>query len=59
MKKTLAILLFMLSLIIMDNVFSQTIWRSDLNLTNCFLQPNGDVHCYDAETGRKIILKRI
>lgn len=59
MKKTLAILVFMLSLMVVDNLLAQTIWKSGLDLTNCFLQPNGDVHCYDSNTGRKFVLKKI
>lgn len=56
MKK---IIVCLVMLLVMDNVFPQTIWRTGIDLTNCFLQQNGDVHCYDSRTGRKFVLKRI
>lgn len=60
MKKFIAIILFMLSLVVLDNVYaSGYVWRSGIDLTNCFLQPNGDMHCYDSQTGRKIVVKKI
>jgi len=50
----------MMSLVALDNLHaSGYIWRSGLDLTNCFLQQNGDVHCYDKNTGRTIVLKKV
>lgn len=60
MKKFIVIGIFMMSLVALDNLHaSGYIWRSGLDLTNCFLQPNGDVHCYDKNTGRIIVLKKV
>lgn len=60
MKKLIVIGIFMIALISLENLHaSGDIWKSGIDLTNCFLQQNGDVHCYDKRTGKKIILKTV
>lgn len=60
MKKFIVIGIFMISLVALDNLYAAGyIWRSGLDLTNCFLQQNGDVICYDKNTGRTIVLKKV
>lgn len=54
MKKSFIIILFMLGLVAVDNALPQGLDRLE-----CFIAPNGDTHCYDTITGRKIVLRRV